>query len=195
MKNRFDPIKNMISKLISKIIHVSLHDLTKIYAISLLTFFSCSSFANNNTTCEEIKIKPCSVKEINVSDKYNFFSIQDEEIKSIIGDVSNFDIQRLNKKILFLPKVKKELLISIITVSGKIQKLLLRVKKIPPQEINLNISIDKIDSYQVPKSIETKSLKFLSKIMNGLIQFEPVNEKTTTFNSKALKLKRELPNG
>lgn len=175
----------------SKIIYVLLHDFLykKVYVISLFILLSC--FTNCNA--EEIKINPCSTQRINISDKYNFFSVENEDIKSIIGNVSTFDIQRLNKKILFFPKAKREMLVSIITSSGKTKKLLLNVKTIEPQEITLNLSIDKIDSYKIhknsTKTLEAKSLKFLSKIINGLIQFEPVMEKATIFNSKTIKIK------
>jgi len=168
MKNKLNITKNIVSN-----IYVSLHDLLymKVYIVislllplSLSLALSWSSFAN--TTNEE--------KVITISGKYNFLSLENQNIKSIIGDASTFDVQKLNNKILFIPKFKKQSLLSIVSSSGDIQKLHLNVSSISPQDIILPIPTKPIKQ---PKALEEKSIKFFNKILKNLVQFEPVSSK------------------
>lgn len=164
MSNKLNISKNIVSK-----IYVSLHDFLyiKIYAISLLILLplalSWSSFAN--TTNED--------KVIKISNKYNFLSLENQNIKSIIGDASTFNVQKLDDKILFIPKTKSAS-ISIISSSGDIQKLHLNVSPISPQNIILPIPKKPIKQH---KELEEKSIKFFNKILKNLVQFEPVSSK------------------
>jgi hypothetical protein len=125
---------------------------------------SFSSFAN--TTNEE--------KVITISGKYNFLSLENQNIKSIIGDASTFDVQKLDDKVLFIPKTKSAS-ISLITSSGDIQKLHLNASPISPQDIILHTPAK--TKVKQPKALEEKSIKFFNKILKNLVQFEPVSSK------------------
>jgi hypothetical protein len=131
------------------------------------------------------------ILNIDISNKYNFLSIRDLEVKEIVGDNTLYDIHKptSNQKIVFIPKTLSPIKLSIISNTGLVQDMVLNVKNLEPRSIEITMPLPHkalpVDEYS---KIDTKD--FISRILSNREQFEPL-KKREKHRTKTLRYARD----